>query len=56
MVCLCEQWLLCFSNQFISTLWITCSRNPLFLAIVSMVFHSRCLACSVIGGVIILFI
>ena len=37
-------------------LWITCDGNLLFLAIVSMVFHSCCLACSVIGSVIILFI
>ena len=37
-------------------LWIICSGNPLFLAIVSMMLHSHCLACSVIGGVIILFI
>jgi len=37
-------------------LWIICSGNPLFLAIVSMLFSSRCLACSVIGSVITLFI
>ena len=37
-------------------LWIVRNGNPLFLAIVSRVFHSCCLACSVIGSVIILFI
>jgi len=37
-------------------LWIICDGNLLFLAIVSMVFHSCCLACSVIGSVLILFI
>ena len=36
--------------------WIICNGNPLFLAIVSMVFHSHCLSCSVISSVNILFI
>jgi hypothetical protein len=33
-----------------------CNGNPSFSAMVSIVFHSCCLACSVIGSVIILFI
>jgi hypothetical protein len=31
-----------------------CNRNLLFSTMVSIVFHSCCLACSVIGSVIIL--
>jgi hypothetical protein len=36
-------------------LWIICNGNPLFLGMVSIMFHSCCFACSVIGSVIILF-
>jgi hypothetical protein len=42
--------------SFFFRLWIICNGNPLFLAIVRMVFHSYCLVCSVIGSIIILFI
>jgi hypothetical protein len=41
-------------NLFLK-LWIICPGKAIFLAWVRIVFHSRCLACSVIGVDIILF-
>jgi hypothetical protein len=50
-------WLLffCLKCYFFFSLRIICNGNPLFLVTVRIVFHSCCFACSVIGGVIILF-
>jgi len=56
-------WCFCIINVYwvlvislFLRLWIIYDGKLLFLGIVSMVFHSCCLACSVIGSVIILFI
>jgi len=47
----------CFLTiSFFFRLWMMYNGNPLFWANASMIFHSCCLACFVIGNVIILFI
>jgi hypothetical protein len=53
---LCCKCMLCLFIGLFLRLWIICDGNPLLLAIVSMVLHSCCLACSVVGNIIILFI
>jgi hypothetical protein len=44
------------SISLFSKLWMICNQKPLFLAMVQIVFHSCCLACSVIGVSSILFV
>jgi hypothetical protein len=41
--------------SFYFRLWMMCNGNPLFWAIASMIFHSCCLVCFVVGSVNILF-
>ena len=55
--CVCVVNVCCLLvNRLFHSLWIIRNRNPLFVTIISMVFHSRCLSCSVIGSVNIAFI
>jgi len=55
-VCVGAHFVFCVLFILFFVLWMMCNGKPLFPAMVQIVSHSRCLACSVIGIDIILFI